>query len=196
MSMHKYNYDFFKDINTEAKAYVLAWFWCRGSGHLQLHKRDIDILETIKELIDFSGPIHVYNNVADLNIYSAPLLESGCVPNRFYDQDLPSLSDGMYQHFIRGLFDSYGSIIIHKQKYLNISILSNETLITSLRKYLKVALDIDTKHYYRYSHTTTLQMLITKTQDAVRFCEYMYLGSNFYMARKLTKYHEYTQKGV
>ena len=194
--MHKYNYDFFKHIDTEAKAYVLAWFWFRGSGHIQINVRDIDILETIKELIDFSGPIHIYNNIADLNIYSEPLLSCGCVPNRNFVQDLPSLSDGLYQHFTRGLFDSYGSIIIHKHKYLNISILSCENLITSLRKYLKVALDINTKHYYRYSHTTALQMMITNTLDAKKFCDYIYSGSNLYMARKFAKYQEYSQKGV
>ena len=88
-------------------------------------------------------------------------------------------------HFIRGLFDSSGRIFLHKNKYLNVTLTSYSSLISSLRDFL-YSLDISSKIFFRYSHTNTSQMLITKHDDCLRFCEFVYsnLEQIFYLTRK------------
>ena len=198
--MYTINTEIFSDINTELQAYVLAWFWSRGSGHIQVHKKDADILYTIRNLIDYTGPIGIYNNVADLNISNRDFLNclqvAGCVNNCRCTQIFPIISETQFPHFIRGIFDSYGRIIISKNKYLNVSITYDESFIQSLRDYLLHNLNIKTKHYYRYSHTNTIQMMITATPCAKKFLNWLYLDANYYLERKFQKWQEYLQKGV
>lgn len=196
-SMYTINENFF-DIINEEQAYVLGWFWSRGTGRIQLLKKDADILETIRALLDYSGGVLFYKNRAELNItnpnFRRCLAFCGCVKNKHIPQSFPIISNS--RHFIRGIFDSYGTICLNKNKYVNISITYDDSFISEFRKYLKINLNIETKHYYRYTHTNTVQMMITRTDNAKRFLDWMYEGANYYLTRKFAKYEEYLKKSV
>jgi len=198
LNMYSVNNEYFNNINTELQAYVLAWFWSRGSGHIQVHYRDIETLYLIQNAIKYTGNIHTHKNTSELNIpyFSPHLLNTGCVRNCHYTQLLPSISDQLLPHFIRGIFDSYGTIVIAKQKYLNITIVYDERFITQLREFLHNVLRVSTRHYYRYSHTNTLQMMITRTAHTVRFLDWLYQDANYYLTRKFQMYHQYLENGV
>jgi len=109
---------------------------------------------------------------------------------------LPSLSSSLLYHFIRAIFENYGRIYLVKQKYINVSINFNEQFIQELRNYLKQNLNIDTKHYYRYSHTNTVQMMITQSCSSKIFLNWLYFNANYYMARKYHMYDQMIQNGV
>lgn len=189
----------FNDINNELNSYILGWFYSRASGHIQVRLSDIQILRYIKQGLEYDGPIYVFPTIAELNISQKPFLAKlatfGCVPNRYHSSHFPSHLN-LLAPFIRGIFDSYGRVVICKSKYLNIHITYNETFINGLRDYLQTHLQIETKHYYRYTHTNTLQMMITTTVDAIKFLNWIYKDANYYMARKYLKYQEYAEKGV
>ena len=197
--MYKINTAYFDVIDREDQAYVLAWFWSRGSGHIQVGERDVDILYIIQKLLRYTGEVHVYNSTAELNItndeFRAGLLRAGCVLNCHYPQSFPIISDRLARHWIRGIFDSYGTVILAKDRYVNVSIVYDENVISRIRHIL-ASMDIDTKHYYRYSHTSTVQMLITKSRKAKKFLNWLYDDANYYLTRKFQKYHEYTKKSV
>jgi len=199
INMYKINLQYFDIIDSEDKAYALAWFWSRGTGRIQISRKDVDILHTLKLLLGYKGTIRVYDKVAELNItnprFRAALANAGCVLSKREDQILPIIPDDLIRHFFRGIFDSYGSISLSKGKYLNLSIVHNETFATHLRQILS-QLDIPTKHYYRYSHTTTVQVMITKTVDAAKCLNYLYSDSNYYLTRKFHIWDRWCQKSV
>jgi hypothetical protein len=195
------NHEFFQYIETELQAYLLGWFYSRASGHIQVRKSDISILHLISNSLGYSGPVRVFSNIAELNIsqhvFLTHLKSIGCVQNTKFSSIFPDyIAIQLMPHFIRGIFDSYGRIIIVKQKYLNIHITYNEIFINEFRLYLLNRLNIHTKHYYRYTHTNTLQMMITSTSYAKKFCEWIYRDANYYLERKFKIYQEFKQKGV
>jgi hypothetical protein len=197
--MYKLNINYFDIIDSEDKAYALAWFWSRGTGRIQISLKDVDILHTLKILLEYKGTIRIYDKVAELNItnskFRAALANAGCVLSKRDDQSFPIISDDLIRHFLRGIFDSYGYIDIAKDRYLNISICHNEAFATHLRQYLSF-LNISTKHYYRYSHTTTVQVMITKTADAEKCLKYLYSDSNYFLTRKFQIWDQYCKKSV
>ena len=188
--MYTINTEYFDIIDREDQAYLLAWFWSRASGHIQVGAQDVSILRTIQTLLSYTGEIHVYNNTAELNItndgFRAGLIRAGCVLNCHCAQSFPIISDVLVRHWIRGIFDNYGTMILSKDKYLNISIVYDENVISRIRHILS-SMGIETKHYYRYSHTNTIQMLITKSKHAKKFLNWLYDDANYYLTRKFQK---------
>ena len=197
---YKLNTKYFSHLFTEAQAYCLGYFYARASGHLQLNIQDKETLSIISSLLEYDGPIHSYGNITEINIkqkeFTTSLLSLGCTLNRKYMSSLPVLSTFLFPHFLRAIFENYGRMYLVKSKYLNVHINFNEQFVSELRFFLKTELNIETKHYYRYSHTNTLQMMITKRSDAIKFLNYIYSPSLYYLERKYQKYKEYGEKGV
>lgn len=198
--MYTIDYEYFDIIDNQDKAYALAWFWSRGLGRIQISRKDIDILRTLKVLLEYEGPIRIYDTKAELNItnpqFHASLARAGCVRSKREDQLLPIIPDELMSHFVRGIFDSYGNIEICKQKYPNITIVHNEEFASALRSYMRNMLEIETRHYYRYSHTTTVQILITRTDHAIKLMRWMYADGNYFLTRKFQKCRQYLEKSV
>ena len=212
------NEHFFDKVDSEEVAYVLGWFYSdgcvdnNGKLRIQIQKDDEYILYIIKDLMEYDGPLYEVSppkkyphrkSQVSLTINRKSLADKlialGCVPNKSLILNFPSpsiISDKLMSHFIRGVFDGDGSISIKNNKYLNVSIISSESFLQSFRYWLINHLAIDTKHYYRYSHTTTMQMMITRTNHAKLFLDWMYRDANYYLTRKFSKYQKYLQKSV
>jgi hypothetical protein len=197
---YKLNYSFFNEIKTEAQAYCLGYFYARGSGRIQLNIRDIQALQTIVNLIDYTGPIRIYKTVAELNIQQTQFLKQlqnlGCVPNTKHSPLFPIIEKELMSHFIRAIYENYGQVYLVKDRYINVTIVFDESFIQPLRDYLSTHLRVKTKHYYRYSHTNTVQVMITSDSQSKIFLNWLYQDANYYLARKYNKYQEYLQKGV
>lgn len=194
--MYTLNTNYFTHIDSEPKAYLLAWFWSRGSGHIQVSPSKSEVLFLIRDQLEYTGKIYQRPNIYELNIHNPKFLnnlkEAGCVKNRYISQTLPDLYPPLFTHFLRGIFDSYGTITLSKGKYPNLSITYDDRFISALREYLK----IPTKHYYRYSHTNTIQMLITNTQHSIDFLYYIYSGCDYCLTRNYIKYTNLVKSGV
>ncbi len=117
---HDVNHNFFDQINTPRKAYWLGVLWADGCNEnnsiisLGVKKGDRQWLEKFKSDIGASYPIYEYNNMASIAIASVSLAESlsnlGIVPRKTYKGLVPDITNDMYNHFIRGLFDGDGYI--------------------------------------------------------------------------------------
>ena len=115
--------NFFKDVKTEEKAYLLGWIASDGSVRksgviISINKRDQKCLEILKNII---CPDLIIKNESEemirLTINSKTISEDVCkllniVPGKKFDiVNFPDLeSDFLKWSFLRGLFDGDGSI--------------------------------------------------------------------------------------
>lgn len=187
---YKFNNTIFNSITTEAQAYCLGCFYFNTTGRIQ--RQDMELLSIISDILEYDGPIRQNGKTYEINISQQHFLDK----LNFNNNILPPLHDDLMCHFVRGIFDLYGSLNISKHKYLNVNIVLYEDFVQSLRNYLVDNLDIATKHYYRYSHTNTIQMMITKTEDAKKFMNWVYQDANYYLTRKYQNYRKYLKKSV
>lgn len=129
------NEDYFKNINTERKAYWLGLIAADGCVHKQkgkdkcssltmnLHEQDKEILEKFTEDIESTYPLqHVVVNkgkrfespLVKFNIHSMNLCEDlvklGIVPRKTYSLEMPNIPEYLESHFIRGFFDGDGHL--------------------------------------------------------------------------------------
>jgi hypothetical protein len=197
---YKYKVDFFANIDSELKAYLLGVFYSRSTGRIQVGVSDIFILELIKSSLLYSGPIRIYGDSAEIHISSRPFLAQltslGCVKSKQCDSLFPTHLGVLLPSFIGGVFDSYGQLTLVKGKYLNISLVYNEKFIEGLRQFLRDTLHISTKHSYKSLSTNTISMLITKQCDALLFLSWVYAEHFSRRDRKWCKYQEFLEKGV
>lgn len=135
-SVRKYNINenYFDLIDTDNKAYILGLLYADGYNseskkmiRLQLQERDKEILEKIKNELNYNGPLkyikredkiasngYTSKNMYCLEIYNAHISKAlsnlGLVQNKSLILKFPyHLSDLFYSHFIRGYFDGDGS---------------------------------------------------------------------------------------
>ena len=129
--------EYFDDINTQEKAYILGFIYADGFvgdvhfNNIVIAINDIEILEFISKELNFTGNIRVTKkggfknskpgyslNFSSLRIASR-LREIGLYPNKSLNMDtMPKLREDLIRHFIRGYFDGDGSIILsHNTSY-------------------------------------------------------------------------------
>lgn len=200
--MYSLNLHYFDNITTEAQAYVLGYFYARGTGRLQLNKDCLSVLHIIKKELCCDAPINICGNNISLNImrqdFRDRLVAVGCKSNRFVNSNLPNIPPELLRHFLRALFENYGRLYYTKQKYANISFTLNDNLINEVRAFLKTSLDIPTHHLFRYSHLNSTEMFITKNSHTLTLLYYLFssIDQNYCQARKFQKYRQFVEKGV
>ncbi|MBR1728208.1 MAG: hypothetical protein IJ728_01595 [Selenomonadaceae bacterium] len=198
--------DFFKQIDTEAKAYLLGLFAADGciytanSGKLfsiQLQTEDAYMIEYVKAKLN--APRNIVVDKRD-GSYSISVVNDGFVDNLAKygvvtgkaNRFLPDIADHLMHHYIRGLFDGDGSIIIRKSHSYGqamrycVVLLAHSKLIVQLQNYLERRLDLShlslnndgsTAHSIRYS----------RQKDIIAIINYMYSNAHLYLLRKFQK---------
>ena len=173
-SRRKYylNEQYFDEINTSNKAYILGFLYADGYINLinntivlSLSYEDKDILEDIRTEIGCDKPLfeNYYTNKEDrverhmisLILASKYMCESiqkwGLVPNKTFTIEFPDfLQDELISHFIRGYFDGDGCACICKDSSKKIpgkrfitSIMSSYKFCIGMQKFLKEKQDIN-----------------------------------------------------
>lgn len=211
-SIHKKNNDYFKNIDTENKAYILGFI--SADGHIstkkgnkylsiELQKRDKKILQFIKKEIQYSGKIgttyHNNKEYCRLKIYGEKLvnniLDKGLDNQKTYNLTFPlCIPANLIRHYIRGLFDGDGCIYIGKRKKTNgeskdrrmITLVSTRTMNDFISQYMNNKFDIQFKA--RHSNTkknTEISIIFLEKYDHIKiFLDYLYQDSNIYLKRK------------
>ena len=135
--------DFFDDINTEEKAYILGLLYAdgyndtnRNSVSLGLKETDREVLDKITVLIQPTKPLQYINTqnngfknsqnqyrlVMESRKISQRLIELGCGKAKTHNLVFPTgtqVPKYLQRHFIRGYFDGDGSVSGDKQKQLS-----------------------------------------------------------------------------
>ena len=135
---HSLKEDFFENIDTEEKAYILGILFTDGSIkaeanrqdqiRLELQIRDIELINRIKQELGINGKttFSKHKNKSGSTTESAlitinsdkmaqDLAKYGIIPNKtYYTKHLPKLEEKFIPHFFRGLIDGDGSIYTTK----------------------------------------------------------------------------------
>lgn len=151
------NKTYFSNINTPAKAYILGFIFGDGCitnkfhSTLAIYVKDLDILEYIKKELEYTGPIHTYDNHGTAKyslritnkILCRDLMSWGCTPNKAKTLRFPTNIKNKYiKYFITGLFDADGYVHIPTEdykwkQYRKIGFSGTKHIIKNIKEYLE-----------------------------------------------------------
>lgn len=196
---YKKNENLFEAIDDEFKAYILGFIASDGClfGNrivITIHKKDIDILEKIRNYICKDIPIKrfIKKNQVSLTISSKKMVEDINklldIPKDIKKSNIVKYPFNMIYHkdFIRGFFDGDGHIndpTKNKKTYLQCGITSNSSdLLDSIKTQVNIQ---------GYRGKDKLEWSCNKGLD---FLDYIYYNSNIYLDRKYNLYQYWKNK--
>ena len=211
------NQDFFKEINTEFKAYILG-FIC-ADGHIDyknprivitLKDEDYKLLEDIKKAMESTHPVvrHIkrenpYKKSNNKTLYQcslsingkelvAPLMLMGLTSNKTYTLEASIMNyipEKLVRHFLRGYFDGDGCISWDKRYQWG-----NKSVIHVAGNY-----DFLQNSFNKYFPTNCNLKLYKKSKQCydytiqdkkqvLKFLAYLYNDAKIYLERKFKLY--------
>lgn len=206
------NIDYFKEINSNDKAYWLGFICADGSinkknNKVSLISKDIEVIEGFKKAIGSEHTIRKNENFDKRTnktytgysiqignkIFTNNLINLGITSNKTNVLEFPKIEEKYYSYFIAGLFDGDGSVSWSgkNKDHLRVSLISTQEILNYIDDNIFTYLNIKPIKY---------RSLITKNKsnvwkvylykDAHRFLEYIYSDENFkyYLKRKLDIY--------
>ena len=193
--------NYFKEINTPNKAYVLGFIYADGCNtrrglQIGLQERDKEVLDFIKKELNANNELTYikpfkkgWSYKWDLRISSKEisndLTEKGCPPAKSLLLNFPTfIDDNLMSHFIRGYFDGDGCITICDKGYGRLSFISgSKEFINGLREYFHKKTG-----YLIPMYENNCYSIMTSKQAAVKsIINLMYTNSTFSMQRKFEK---------
>lgn len=207
VTLYPANENFFNEIDTEAKAYILGFLYADGNNYIgktnhsneisiSLKETDFLILEKIKNLLSPATQLKYKNSYCLLKINSKhisnQLTNLGCVPNKSLILKYPNfISDELTHHFIRGYFDGDGSIYKKtKDNDWGWQITSTNDFCKSVDKIIKKELNINT--YLRVCKPETNKITSTLATggnlQVFKVLEWLYKDATIYLERKFNRY--------
>ena len=200
---YKFNYNYFKNIDNEHKAYWLGFIFADGSINkynrqysltIELNKIDLNHLKKFRYDIESNSPITTRKNrnsmcairiskketINDLSTY-------GCIENKTYDglftNKIFNLSAELKKAFIRGYLDGDG--YIDKKRYRIIYTIKSLELTKQLQQLIKEVCNISfrirkEKKYYR--------LVIENKKDTLKFLDIVYKNATIFLNRKYETY--------
>jgi len=209
-SKYIYEKDFFKEINTEEKAYWLGFIFADGcvsydplskSAELciKLQGRDIVHLKKFNKSINGNVEVKSFIEVCNLNgkkydacsirFYSnelvLDLMGLGVVPNKSLVSKFPQIREDLISHFIRGYFDGDGCICLdNKRKHPKADFTSGSLeFLLSLREELYK--NNINSYYCKEKDINTYRLYIRGMKNFDNFFNYIYEKSTIYLDRKI-----------
>jgi hypothetical protein len=191
-----FDQNFFREINTENRAYLLGFILGDGCNYknqslrILLHKRDIELLDFTKNIMSFSGRIYCSRkNYVELVLHSellmADLIKCGVVTNKTHNMTIP---DTQYKRdLLRGLFDSDGCVYIHQNiGQSTVAIVGHQNTCEWVKKTLKESIDISGNIYKVRNHYRWELRGRNQLKD---FARWLYSSSGFFLLRKYEKFY-------
>lgn len=216
-SMQKYtlNRNYFKNIDSQEKAYWLGLIYADGSNKisknvfvlglkqednyiLELFKRDIESNVPIKITKDKRGNrqdfhrLEVYNKQFCLN-----LSKQGVFENKTFILKPPILYKNLIYSFIRGYFDGDGSIctVIDKNNKTHhkdsITFTGTKEILGFISSFLEKDLNINCSVYQRHPERdiNNYTIIISGRLQVIKLCEKMYENkTSRYLTRKFKRF--------
>lgn len=219
MAKYTINHNFFLNPRewTEKQAYLLGWILSDGhisssdnSISIRLQKRDKKILEILKDILDYSGPLllsrritvnkRIYGNYQDRwNLFftskqiKKELIDMGYSSRKTESLIFPkSLNKELYPHFLRGFYDGDGTIAYnYVGNYFKFAI--NLIGLDGFLSEVKFILDSSISRHSRIEKTncdnpTIKTLRISGILSGLKFYNFIYKDANFVLKRKLRKF--------
>lgn len=208
------DFSFFKDIDTEEKAYILGLLFADGSHDsnigrvvLVLQEQDKKLLENINILLNNTRPLRKevrktpkgkINTYYELSFHdrgvSADLLKLGLIPNKTYNMCIPEMPKELLRHFIRGFWDGDGNIYLGPRnknfRSTSVAATSNKIFCEQLQQVIKEQTDLNFSVRKAHSNNSQIQQIAMSNKKVRNFLDYLYQDAHIYMDRKYQKYLE------
>lgn len=210
---YKINENFFENPEkwTEKQAWVLGWFASDGNNYspkysffIKIQERDRLVLDTIKELLNYEGPLIYYlsKNKNHSSTYmlqirnkklSSDLYKYGIIDNKSLKLKYPTwLRKDLHRHYIRGYFEGDGCIskIFPKGKCICWSQIGTKWFLKEHKKTIYKQLKIlGTKiRLKNKKNNITCYYTFTDKRKLYKLYKYLYSGCNYFLSRKKEKF--------
>lgn len=208
------NENYFENIDTEEKAYILGLIYVDGfvgdDNNFAISMKDEHIIRDIAKALSFTGDIRKtdkggYKNSKEcfrLNFSNAKIISDlnkhGVFPRKSLNlKKLPLLEDNLYRHFLRGYFDGDGSISIYIKNTLKkgnlysykrskVSIIGTESFVLEIKN------KFDLNGHIKKSKTEGLIYLyLESNKDLLKLYELMYKDATIFLDRKKRIWDDY-----
>lgn len=206
------NRDYFNNLDTDNKYYILGFIAADGNlskdGNrlsIKLQSKDIDILEKIKEELQYEGKIkhylktltykyvnkekvYFYSNSACSLVFNnktiyQDLFTYGLTPNKSLSLTIDKrLKDN--KHFWRGVFDGDGCLY-YKNNCVQITIVGTENTCISFLDFAKIYVPNVRSKVKKQKKVYTVTITSTK---AIKILDVLYDNSQIHLNRKYEKY--------
>lgn len=216
------NEEYFDNIDTLNKAYVLGLMYADGcnfppkhTAFLSLQEGDRKLLEDINKELENETPLRIvdqskmgekrgngysYNNMCTLNMFSTHICNSltnlGVIRNKSLVLEFPNIDEKLYSHFLRGYFDGDGSVTRYikneNNKQINITFTSTEQFCKKIKEILEYELNIHCGIGDAACHNGITKVAFVSGKSAVKVLDWMYKDADLYLQRKYDRYIEYT----
>lgn len=196
---HTLDENYFSDIDTEAKAFLLGFIYADGclrvnpdrkrySLSIVIHKQDRYILDLIKKELKCT-----YNIIPEKKLYLRitinsekllnDLMSYGLKQNKVHSLVFPHIKKPYIKDFIRGYFDGDGSIF-KDGKHLRVTFSGHLPFLKKLSEHLPV----ETRWVIDKRTEKHGSIRINKQKDIITLGKYMYQGKKYFLLRKYNKW--------
>jgi len=190
--------DYFKEIDTEQKAYFLGFLFADGHNcvgkyiSMDLQFRDRRILEKFSKALKYEGPI--FDRERNDSLYSRlrvsskklshDLLKYGMIQNKTVNPLVfPNIRVDLMWHFLRGLSDGDGSIRSDQEqttKRFSWILSGNKTMCIQIREYfLTCGFNSSIHEYDNYS-----MLRVDGNNQVEKLLSCLYSNASIYLERK------------
>lgn len=200
--MHSINETYFETIDTNEKAYWLGFLFADGGITYRLGRpnktnfslKDPEPVITFKKHIESNHKLGIYD-VFDKrtlktykryslqisnSIFTSHVVSKGLIGKHNYATTFPNIDEKFYSHFIRGLLDGDGHVVVNSTQN-RISFLATTPIIQHIQNYINKNLGIGlTKIFVKAQNNTgdLVHININKLSDASKLVEFLYRESH------------------
>ena len=208
-SIYHCDYDYFKTIDTEEKAYWLGFIYADGNVNkakntltINLQGRESGHLSKFNKCIAGNFKVKVFDEkhgdkvykMSRILVYSTKmahdLISHGVFPNKTSKITFPSLPNHLIRHFIRGYFDGDGSICERKHKKRQSDLACSFTCgnVVFLESLREILFQNNVKSYLvRDKRGAKYSLSLAGLQNPDTFLHYIYDDATVYLDRKYLK---------
>lgn len=201
---YKLNHNFFSNIDSHEKAYLLGILFADGcvrkhSNGINLISNDIDLLLFFKESIGFSGEIkesRFHKKAKHIDFSSIQmkqdLIKLGCVPSKSLSLEFPNIEDKYFWSFLLGYFDGDGSLWVSKdKKQAHFKIISSTSFCLKLQEILqKKGFKSEVRNEPKTHKKETSYVRISNKTTISNIYPLLYKDASFFLKRKNAKFLE------
>ena len=208
MSHLALNIEYFKEINSNDKAYWLGFICADGNvsnNKISLISKDLEVIEGFKEAIGSEHTISKrmnfdkrtnkiytgYSIQIGNELFAANLINLGVASNKTDVLEFPKINEKYYSYFIAGLFDGDGSVSFTNRNKLRISLISTKEMLDFICKLVSMkGINELSKNKVSKNKLNVWKMHLYK--DANKFLEFIYGDEKFkyYLKRKYYKWKQ------
>lgn len=212
------DYQYFVNIDTEEKAYWLGFLsadgWTSkneksnaGATGIDLQYGDINHLKKFNKCIGGNYKITdrwkecnisttdktKKHHICSIRIFSLTMYESllnkGFTKNKSYEFKIPKIDENLMRHYIRGYFDGDGCFTFTNKTFHVSFVTASQFLNDDIVNVLKSqGLNVTEESYINSCGTTMYRPNIYRTEDKIKFLDWIYADCNVYLDRKYKKY--------